>query len=148
MKKIILSCLALSFVSIAAQGRDSLDGCGLGWEVTDKKTFTATTTRGTTNYFVPPTFGMTTGTMGCEKLEMGANDKESFDFVATNYEILKNELAQGNGEYVRGLSQSLGCQGSAFSSHVQSHYDSVVAPAQNSVELYKNLKAQAQAVCG
>jgi hypothetical protein len=148
MKKIALACLALSFVSIAAQGRDSLDGCGLGWEVTDKKTFTATTTRGTTNAFVPPTFGMTTGTLGCDKLEIGANDKETMDYVATNYEVLKNELAQGDGEYVRGVSKSFGCQNNSFSSSVQSKYDTVVAPTQNAVELFKNLKSEAQAVCG
>ncbi len=148
MKKILLAAIAFGFVSINAQARDSLDGCGLGWEVTDKKTYTATTTRLTTNYFVPPTFGMTTGTLGCDKLEMGSNDKETLDYVATNYEVLKNELAQGDGEYVRGVSKSLGCEGSSFSTQVQSNYDNVVAPTNNAVELFNNLKAEATAVCG
>ena len=146
MKKILLAALAFGFVSINAQARDSLDGCGLGWEVVDKKTYTATLTRGTTNSFVPPTFGMTTGTLGCDKLEIGSNDKETFDYVATNYEVLKNELAQGEGEYVSGVSKSLGCN--QLGESVQQNYDSVVAPTQNAVELFKNLKSQAAAVCG
>ncbi len=58
----------------------TVDSCGLGWQVTDKKTYTATTTRGTTNAFIPPTFGMTTGTIGCEKLDIGKNDKEAADY--------------------------------------------------------------------
>ena len=44
------------------------DGCGLGSEVTQKKSLLATTTRGTTNGTIPPAFGMTSGTIGCDQL--------------------------------------------------------------------------------
>ena len=92
MKKAIMLVLPL-FVSFAANAQDKLDGCGLGWQVNDGKTSTATTTRATTNYTVPPAFGMTTGTLGCDQLEIGQNDKESLNYVATNFEVLKSELA-------------------------------------------------------
>ncbi|MGE0762697.1 MAG: DUF3015 family protein [Bdellovibrionales bacterium] len=149
MKKLLLSAVALVLLSPIAHARDSLDGCGLGWEVTDKKTYTATTTRGTTNSVVPRAFGMTTGTLGCEKLEIGSNDKEAADYVATNFEVLKTELAAGRGEYVDALAGAFGC--SANSAEVgqtlQQNYSKVVAPAQNAAQLYKGIKGQLAGVC-
>ena len=130
-------------------GADKLDGCGLGWQVTDKKTYTATTTRGTTNAFVPQTFGMTTGTLGCDKLDIGKNDKEAADYVATNFEVLKSDLARGEGEYVTALATAMGCQSSApaVGLQLQKNYDQVVAPATSALELYKNIKSDVKTVC-
>jgi hypothetical protein len=130
-------------------GEPTTDSCGLGWQVTDKKTYTATTTRGTTNFVIPPTFGMTTGTIGCDKLEIGKNDKEAADYVATNFEVLKSELAIGQGEYVSALATAMGCQSSAAAvgQQLQQNYNQVVAPAQSAVELYKNIKSNVQSVC-
>lgn len=59
-------CLLGSVYAAQDTSPGGSDGCGLGWEVTGEKTMLATTTRGTTNAFVPPTFGMTSGTIGCE----------------------------------------------------------------------------------
>lgn len=147
MKSIIIALSMLT--STIAMAADKLDGCGLGWQVTDKKSYTATTTRGTTNAFVPPTFGMTTGTMGCDRLDIGKNDKEAAEFVATNYDVLKIQLASGNGEYVSSLSTAMGCQNSAalVGKTLQQKYGTVVAPAQNSIELYKNIRAEVQGIC-
>jgi len=150
MKKFVLAIIALSFSALEfTMAADTLDGCGLGWQVTDKKTYTATATRLTTNAFVPPTFGMTTGTMGCDKLIVGQNDREAADYVATNYEQLKVELAKGNSEYVDALAGAFGC--SAMSSEVghklQNNYDRVVAPAHNSLELFQNIRTEIQGVC-
>ncbi len=130
-------------------GADKLDGCGLGWQVTDKKTYTATTTRGTTNAFVPQTFGMTTGTLGCDKLDIGKNDKEAADYVATNFEVLKSDLARGEGEYVTALATAMGCQSAApaVGQQLQKNYNQVVAPAATALELYKNIKSNVQTVC-
>lgn len=147
MKKLImLSVLALSSISFAA---DKLDGCGLGWQVTAKKTYTGTFTRATTNAFVPPTFGMTTGTLGCDQLEIGAKDQEAADFIATNFQSLKSELAAGQGEYVSALAVTMGCQSSsaAFGSKLQQSYNTVVAPATDAAQLYKNIKSETKEVC-
>jgi len=143
---VILATVAFASVGFAA---DTLDGCGLGWQVTTKKTYTATTTRGTTNGVIPPTFGMTTGTMGCDKLEVGQNNKEAADYVATNFETLKSELAKGQGEYVVALADSFGCKRSAeaVGAQIQKNYSNVVAPAHNSTELFNNIRGEIQNIC-
>ncbi len=149
MRILLAAAVCGSLLSLNAFGRDRLDGCGLGWEITDKKTYTATTTRGTTNAFVPPTFGMTTGTLGCDQLEVGAVDREGSNFVATNFHQLRSELATGQGEYVTGMADSMGCaaHAKALGSHLQSHYDQIVAPTQNAVELYSAIKSASQGIC-
>lgn len=143
---VILASMLFASVGFAA---DTLDGCGLGWQITSKKTYTATTTRGTTNAFVPPTFGMTTGSMGCDQLEIGKNNKEAADYVATNFETLKSELAKGQGEYVVALADSFGCKRSAeaVGVQIQKNYGRVVAPAQNSAELFNNIRGEIQNIC-
>ena len=143
-----LISLMILFSAFSTYARDSFDGCGLGWEVTDKKTVLATTTRATTNSSVPPTFGMTTGTLGCDEFEgIAMNEKNDAKFVAQNYETLRSELATGNGEYVDAAAQSFNCKSDKFGTHMQKNYDRVVAPAKNGVELYNSLKAEAAKVC-
>ena len=136
MRILVLAAVMFSLPMIS-HARDTMDGCGLGWEVTDGETLFATTTRGTTNSFVPPAFGMTTGTIGCKKLAFAANEKEAVNYVVNNYSNLKQQLASGQGEYVNGLVEVMNCGSAA---KIQSQYDTVVAPAQDGVELYKNLK--------
>ena len=148
MKKLTLIAALLSLASVA-KAADTLDGCGLGWQVTDKKTYTATTTRATTNAFVPPTFGMTTGTLGCNQLEVGQVDKEAANYVATNYEALKSELALGAGEHVSAMSTAFGCgsKASEIGAQIQQNYENTVAPATTATELFYNIKAQVAEVC-
>jgi hypothetical protein len=144
----MLLVIASLFVSLNSFAKDTFDGCGLGWEVTQDKTMIATTTRMTTNAVVPPTFGMTTGSLGCEKFSgFAANEKQNVEYVAKNFEVLRTQLATGNGEYVTTTAQSFNCDSAAFSSHVQKNYETVVAPAKDGVELYMNLKKEAGNVC-
>jgi hypothetical protein len=146
MKKLAL--FAVIALSVGSHARDSFDGCGLGWEITNKKTVLATTTRGTTNAVVPPTFGMTTGTIGCNQFEgIASSEKQNAEYVAQNFEAIRSELAIGTGEYVDATAQSFNCDSKSFSSHIQQNYNSVVAPAQNGIELYNNLKSAAAEVC-
>lgn len=140
MRKFVILAL-VACAPFVSQARDAMDGCGLGWEVTDSETMIGTTTRGTTNVFVPPAFGMTTGTLGCKQLSFAANEQDAVNYVVGNYVNLKQQLAVGQGEYVEGLSEVMSCSNI---SKAQSQYNEVVAPAQNGVELYKNLKA----ICG
>jgi hypothetical protein len=126
-------------------GDHAIDGCGLGWQVTDSRTMIGTTTRGTTNAFVPPSFGMTSGTIGCDQIPFAANEKEAATFVASNYQTLKSELAVGQGEYVSAMIESFGCastQVPAISQKIQQNYNTVVAPTQNATELFNNLKRE------
>jgi hypothetical protein len=139
MRQFVLAALILA-LPVISQAKDTMDGCGLGWEVTQDETMIATTTRGTTNMFVPPSFGMTTGTLGCKQLAFAANEQEAVNYVVNNYSNLKQQLAVGQGEYVEGLNEVMNCNGST----VQQQYKSVVAPAKDGVELYQNLKN----ICG
>ncbi len=146
MKKLAL--VAVIALSVYANAADRFDGCGLGHQVTDKKTFLATSTRGTTNAVVPPTFGMTSGTIGCDKFEgFAANEKQNVEFVASNFDAIRAQLATGAGEYVTATAQSFNCDSKAFGSYIQQNYNNVVTPAQDGVELYNNLKAAAVSVC-
>lgn len=157
MKKLLLTS-ALVLAASVSQGKeiteyftgkiaksDVIDGCGLGWQVTDSRTMVGTTTRGTTNMTVPATFGMTSGTLGCEKIQFAKNDEKAATFVSSNFQTLKSELAEGQGEYVTGMVQSFGCsaeQVQSISAKIQNNYKSVVAPAQNAQQLFMNLKKQ------
>lgn len=141
MRKLMIVAAVLA-LPLIGQARDSADGCGLGWEITDKMTFLATTTRQITNAFVPPTFGMTTGTLGCTQLSIASNEREAVNYVAQNYSSLKQELAAGQGEYANALVEVMGCGSASSLSTIKSKYNEVVAPAQNGIELYQNLKAE------
>jgi hypothetical protein len=146
MKRLVL--FAVVALAGFANAQDKFDGCGLGWQVTDKKTYLATTTRATTNAVVPPTFGMTSGTIGCDRFEgFAANEKQNAEYVAKNFEAIRSELAVGAGEYVDATAQSFNCDSKSFGSHIQQNYNTVVTPAQDGIELYNNLKAAAAAVC-
>lgn len=141
MKRTSLVAAVLLAIPTISMARDSFDGCGLGWEVTDKKTVIATTTRATTNNVVPPTFGMTSGTIGCSQFDgIAKADQEAAVFVAMNFEQLKNELAVGQGEYVDAAAQSFNCSSDTFASHIQGVYSSVVAPTESGLELYNSIK--------
>jgi hypothetical protein len=147
MKKQILvlcSALLLSLSAFAAPAASSGGGsakdeispnqgsdmCGLGWQVTQNKTLLGTMTRGTTHYFLPPTFSMTTGTSGCVKHEIARNEVEGVKYVATNLDSLSAEMAQGSGEYVDGLARVMGCDESVmgrFGAMTQRKFRSIVS---------------------
>jgi hypothetical protein len=149
MKALFVSLALIATATVASAqkgvGRDTLDGCGLGWQVTESRTMIGTTTRGSTNYFVPPSFGMTSGTIGCDQIPFAQNQKEAATFVASNFETLKTELAEGNGEYVTAMIQSFGCSNAqvpAIAAKLQKNYGTVVAPTRNATELFTNLQSE------
>lgn len=133
-------------------GRDAnpsgTDGCGLGWQITQKKTMFGTSIRATTNAFVPPTFGMTSGTLGCDKHDIAKNDMEAAKYAYNNQEPLSIEMAQGEGEYLAGFAKTLGCDDSVqgdFAKMTQENYENIVAEGQSPLALLKNVKAQIKA---
>jgi len=146
MNKLLAGLLAIGLMAplaaLASDGGGS-DGCGLGWQVTDKKTMIATTTRGTTNAFVPPTFGMTTGTIGCDQHSFAKNEQKSVEFVASNYEPLMMNVAAGRGEYLDAFAQTLNCKDSnVLGSALQKNYSNIASP--DAVQFFKNVKSAIQ----
>jgi hypothetical protein len=123
MKKIIclLAILSLSAlpemmsIAFADAPNGGSDACGLGWEVTKQKTLIGTLTRATTNAFLDPTWSMTSGTSGCSKHAIAKNDEEAVKYVASNFYPLTAEMADGQGEYLVGLAQVMGCNDAVIS---------------------------------
>lgn len=140
MKKLILMMFVLA-LPLAAFAEDKSDGCGLGWQVTNKQSFLGTTTRGTTNGFVPPTFGMTSGTIGCAQHSFAKKDVPAAQYVVANFEPLSIQMAEGTGEYVDGLATELGCADrAAFGRQVQKNYRTLMNKA-DAVQLFVRVKA-------
>ncbi|MBN22066.1 MAG: hypothetical protein CL678_12365 [Bdellovibrionaceae bacterium] len=155
MKNIALLMQLVAFImtvpAFAKDGGDiqggGSDGCGLGWQVTQKKSLFATATRGTTNSFVPPTFGMTTGTIGCDKHKITKNEqKEAAVYAETNFEMLSDELATGNGEYLVSFAETLGCADAAsFGAMTKANYNAIMPSYQTSAaEMLQNVRTQIQ----
>ena len=126
------------------------DMCGLGWEITKKKSFLATSTRSTTNAFVPPTFGMTTGTIGCDKHSLAKREEAGVIFVSSNQDNLFMEMAAGQGEHLEALARELGCSNHGVANFGPAMQKSlpVLMNTKNSVELYKGIEKTAQNLPG
>ena len=126
------------------------DSCGLGWEITQKKSFLATSTRSTTNAFVPPTFGMTTGTIGCDKHSLAKRDESGVRFVASNRDNLLMEISAGTGEHLEALAREMGCSEHGISNFGPAMQKSlpVLINTHTSVELYKGIRQEARALPG
>lgn len=141
MKKVL--ALVLCAFSFSLFADPDTDSCGLGWQVTKKKSFLATTTRGTTNSFVPPTFGMTTGTIGCAQHTFAKKEAPAVNYAVANADALTVEMAQGQGEFVAGLAEVMGCDNAAaFGQMTQSNYSSIVSEGVSPLQMYENVKTQ------
>ena len=142
MIKLISFALVLTSFSVFADPKT--DGCGLGWQVTKKKTLMGTSTRFTTNFVVPPTLGMTSGTLGCDRHSIVKKNMELIHFANANIENLSIEMAQGNGQFVEGFAKTMGCQDvNEFTSVMKANYSSIVTEGVNGKELLENVKSQA-----
>jgi hypothetical protein len=106
---------------------DTSDGCGLGWKVISKRSIFGTSVRATTNYVIPPSFGMTTGTMDCEKHNIVKKDKIKMYFTEANFDNIIAEMAEGKGEYLHQYASILGCNPGIFSKFAQMNYRSLVS---------------------
>jgi hypothetical protein len=130
---------------------DVLDGCGLGWQVTQQRTMLATTTRGTTNAFVPPSFGMTSGTIGCEQIQFAQNDQDGATYAMSNFENIRLEMAEGRGENLAAFAETMGCDAATFGAFTKANYGAIMDNASESpARMYMNVKSEmAKAgVCG
>jgi len=153
MRKLIGSLLVVALMPVVSMAADAgkgtnlpgSDSCGMGWQITQKKTWLATTTRGTTNYFIPPAFGMTSGTMGCDQHSIAKNDMDAAKYASNNQESLSIEMAQGEGEYLAGFAKTLGCEDAVqgeFAKMAQDNYGAITANNASGIEMLSNVKAQ------
>lgn len=148
MKKLFL--LAISTLILGATAQASTPGgsdiCGLGWQITNKKTMIATTTRATTNAFVPPTFGMTSGTIGCDQHPIALRDIPAAQFVATNYDALLLDMAQGEGEMLAAFAHAVGCTDTVSFGEMTRKEFSALTDGADSVELLRRVQSKTKAL--
>ncbi|MBT8140257.1 MAG: DUF3015 domain-containing protein [Gammaproteobacteria bacterium] len=111
MKKLLAGALLISspMLTMAAGGHGPA-GCGLGTEVVFQDAnewhehVLAATTNGTSGN---QTFGMTSGTLGCESAG-GPLAKGTQEFIDGNIDRLAAEIAVGHGESLDALQQVIG----------------------------------------
>ena len=97
---IVVLCLQ-SIVALAIPNPDTGPGCGLGkklWSNSmNQKNILPQAFMATTNVTGVQTFAISSGTSGCSNDGVLWADKKVEAFVATNYDDLVQEMAQGRG---------------------------------------------------
>jgi len=128
MKKILVSLAAVVALSSSAMaGVNSQTGCGLGsMIIKDDSTAVLLALQATTNGTSGnQTFGITSGTLGCQKTQFVMNERAE-EFVASNMDQLAKEIAQGHGETVDTLAELLEVSDKAtFSASLQENYNKI-----------------------
>jgi len=109
MKGVMYSFLSLTFIvvfGVAAYSNTRTNiGCGLGTQIFEGKDglvsqVCAATTNGSSGN---QTFGITSGTLDCEKAkEISSNERVGI-FIADNMDNIAKDIAKGNGEYLNTL---------------------------------------------
>lgn len=139
---VVLTCIA--FVPAVQAGESA--GCGLGSMVFEGQSgmfpnILAATTNSTSGN---QTFGISSGTLGCNGNDTVQRDAAQREFVAVNYDNLSEEMAQGGGAYVQAMSSLMGCSsetGPAFAEFSQRNYETLfAAPATTPAAFLDGLK--------
>lgn len=128
MKKILVSLAAVVALSSSAMaGVNSQTGCGLGsMIIKDDSTAVLLALQATTNGTSGnQTFGITSGTLGCQKTQFVMNEQAE-EFVASNMDQLAKEIAIGHGESIDTLAELLEVSDKAtFSASLQENYNKI-----------------------
>jgi len=112
MKKVILiaglAMLSAGWSGTAVAGNSS--GCGVGALIFEGQSgvvpnVLAMTTNGT---YWNGTFGMSSGTIGCNADDVVLNEHERNLYAASNFGQIKHDMARGQGEYLDGLASLMG----------------------------------------
>ncbi len=128
MKKILLSTAATVLLATSAMATvNNQTGCGLGSQIIKDDSSALllalqATTNGTSGN---QTFGITSGTSGCQKTKLVMNETTQ-RFVASNMDQLSKEIAMGHGEAVETLAELLKVEDKvAFIASLQKNYNSI-----------------------
>ena len=113
MKKPVSMIIAIAIAFIPASyalAEDTGPGCGVGQMIFPNNNkiipqILAATTNGT---FANQLFGITTGTLGCTNDGIVKNDRKVDVFASVNFQNLKQDMAQGQGEYLSSLATLIG----------------------------------------
>ena len=105
--------------SASGQGY-GMAGCGLGSVVFGQKGGFIQIFAGTTNGLSGnQTFGISSGTLNCGESGKMAQTEQ---FIQLNQVAIENDMARGQGETIKALSQILDCQNNNFAQTMKSNY--------------------------
>ncbi len=116
MKKVLVASLALSLLTAGAGSAlagqaDRNTGCGLGtmlWEGKADGSVISQSLQATTNgIFGNQTFGITSGTLGCEQPANIIKNDRALAFTRDNLDVLARDIASGGGETLDTLAELL-----------------------------------------
>lgn len=127
IKTVVMATLLIAGMTQAKNY--GMAGCGLGSVVMGKSggQISAATTNGTV---YSQFFGITTGTLNCTDDGVALNDREQELFTEANFELIKQEIAQGEGENIYALASLMGCnegQSEVLSTQLHAQESSIVS---------------------
>jgi hypothetical protein len=147
---VFMMMVVLSGVGWAVDPKNT--GCGLGSMVFEGQNglmsqTAAATTNGT---FGNQTFGITSGTLNCEKFKEFAYNEKVNTFVADNMDNLAKDIARGQGEYVDTLAVLMevpDAKNASFRSHLQAHFSDIYTSDKvTNAEVVRNIMVVAEAL--
>ena len=150
MKKLVVIVLAaflvITFAGASFAAPKENIGCGLGYMAFKGKDgllsqTAAATTNGTSSN---QTFGITSGTLECEKYSTFTANEKLNKFVADNMDNLAVDIARGQGEYLNTLAVLLEVpegERALFYTKLQTHFSDIyTAETVTHVDVIKNIE--------
>ena len=131
MSKRLIAVTVLALAPLGPAMADNDAGCGLGTQLMTGKSgiffhLVATYTNGLLGN---QTFGITSGTLGCNGDSQVTADAELKKFASTNFDQLSTEMAAGEGEALTALASLYGIESqdrAAFYSLTKANYGTIV----------------------
>ncbi len=143
MKKIIMAASAVLLASSLNAAGNTNTGCGLGSMVIENQDTVlmqlfATTTNGTSGN---QTFGITSGTLNCDKPTKIVLNEKLEKFVAQNMDELAIDIAAGNGENLDTLSTLMSVEDkAAFTQALKANFSKIYTSSDvTSAEVIDNI---------
>jgi hypothetical protein len=135
MKYIILIATVLMSTAAFAAKPYGMAGCGLGSMVAGKEGNQVIAA--TTNETGTQTFGISSGTSNC----VTATEKTAMirNFIEANYASLVTDMAKGQGDSVKTLSNFYGCDSNLFANEMKSHYETITPASEDAIRVMVNI---------
>jgi len=138
MKKLlVLAVLLLVATPVLAGQARSNTGCGLGsllWEDKSDGSVISQSLQATTNgTFGNQTFGITSGTLGCDQPANLIKNDRMLAFTADNMDLLARDIAAGKGETLDTLSELMevpAAERPVFAATLQTNFDQIFVTGQ------------------
>jgi hypothetical protein len=148
MKKIysLAFCLALMFTANSSLAADGSSGCGPAWYLLTKNSIVSSFLRGVTNAILSPvvTLGMTFGTSNCSKHTLVQREKRSVHLATVGFEKLRQDIAEGDGEFLNAYAKTFNCSDSSiavFKTSLQQNYDRIFSGESTPADVVDRTKA-------